>query len=75
MTVLCRSSSRLAHLAKVPGTFHLQARLSNLQVGQITQIPQKKVEMACPLQPQQPLCSTSLLPLRWLQCLDTHLLL
>lgn len=26
MTILCRSNARVAHLVKVPGRFHLQAR-------------------------------------------------
>lgn len=62
VTILCRSNSRLAHLAKVPGTFHLQARLSNLWVGQTTQIPQGKAGRACPPQTQQPLVDWPLPP-------------
>lgn len=75
MTILCRSNSRLAHLAKVPGKFHLQARLSNLRVGQTTQIPQGKVGRARPPQPQQPLVPPASSSCGWLQGLDAHLLL
>ena len=73
VTILCRSNSRLAHLAKVPGTFHLQARLSNLRVGQTTQIPQGKVGRACP--PQQPRVPPASSSCGRSQGLDAHLLL
>lgn len=48
VTTLCRSSSRLAHLAKVPERIHLQAGLCSLRVGQITQLPQERQRASSP---------------------------
>lgn len=67
VTVLCRSSSRLAHLVKVPGRPHLQTRAQRPGGGTDYLDPREEGGKAGPPQPRQPHLPTFSSSCRWPQ--------